>query len=201
MCFHYVNHYIPTFFCTDLEKVMKHMKEQFIQTRFHSPESDIDSVWQLLYPEHFINVLLIHHLKEWDQKDIEEIASIMQDGLTNYSDNTLLRFKNPFKFKPYHKKIETFKISDIFEKFHNEDGSIKEPKLILIDGAPGMGKTTLCKEIAYQWAKGELLKDTKMIFLLFLRDPAIQNMHNLAEYFHYLNKSAIKNQSVDLGMH
>jgi len=51
-----------------------------------------------------------------------------------------------------------------------------EPKLILIDGAPGMGKTTLCKEIAYQWANEELLKNTTIVFLLVLRNPAVQKI-------------------------
>ena len=191
------------FFCTDqavLEKLIEDMKSQFIQTRFHSPDAhDIDSIWQLLYPEHFINVLLIHHLKRRYQKDIEEIASIMQDGLTNYGDNTLFWFKNPCRLKlDHHEKIKTFKISDIFESFRNEDGSITEPKLILIDGAPGMGKTTLCKQIAYQWAEGKLLKDTKMIFLLFLRDPAVQDMHNLSDVFQYIFKFASKSLNLDV---
>ena len=190
------------FFCTDqavLEKLIEDMKSQFIKTRFHSPDAhDIDNIWQLLYPEHFINVLLIHHLKRRYQKDIEEIASIMQDGLTNYGDNTLFWFKNPCRLKLDHEKIKTFKISDIFESFRNEDGSITEPKLILIDGAPGMGKTTLCKQIAYQWAEGKLLKDIKMIFLLFLRDPAVQDMHNLSDVFQYIFKFASKSLNLDV---
>ena len=65
------------FFCTDqavLETLIENMKSQ---TRFHSPDAnDIDSIWQLLYPEHFINVLLIHHLKQRYQKDIEVLCKM-----------------------------------------------------------------------------------------------------------------------------
>ena len=169
------------------------MKAEFVQTRFHSPDGhDLDSVWQLLYPEHFINVLLIHHIKRRDEKNIEEVADIMRDGLMHYNDNRSIRFMDPI----YYQKFETFKISDMFKSFKSEDDSIKEPKLILIDGAPGMGKTTLCKEIACQWAKGELLKDTEMLFLLFLRDPAVQNMYDLSDFIQYFFK--FKQSSQDL---
>ena len=72
----------------------------------------------------------------------------------------------------------------MFESSQSENGSTVEPKLILIDGAPGMGKTALCKEIAYQWAKKKLLTDTKMLFLLFLCDPAIQKVHDLKDLIH-----------------
>ena len=40
-------------------------------------------------------------------------------------------------------------------------------KMIIIEGAPGIGKTTLCKEIAYQWATKQILTSTKL--LLFIR--------------------------------
>ena len=64
----------------------------------------------------------------------------------------------------------------------------RDPKLILINGAPGMGKTTLCKEIAYQWANKKLLIDTKVVLLLFLRDPAIHKIHDLKDFIHYFYK-------------
>ena len=56
---------------------------------------------------------------------------------------------------------------------------------ILIEGAPGIGKTVLSKEIAYQWATNKLLTFKKLVFLLFLRDPNLKNMvilENLTQY-------------------
>ena len=171
------------------------MKARYIQTRFYSPDGhDLDSVWQKLYPKHFINSLLIHHIRQRDKKVIEEVASSMRVGLMDYNDSvSTITFKNMFRLmedKLYHRKFKTIEISDMF-KFKTEDDSVIEPKLILIDGAPGMGKTTLCKEIAYQWAKGELLKDTKIVFLLFLREPGVQNMQDLNDFIQYFFK--IKN--------
>ena len=82
--------------------------------------------------------------------------------------------------------IETNRIADIFQPFQENDNSSIIPKFILIEGAPGMGKTILCKEIAYQWANQCLLKDTKLLFLIHLRDLAISNIEHLKDLIHYL---------------
>ena len=168
--------------------VANELKMQFKQKRFHSPD-DIEDIWQMLYPEHFINVLLIHHIRQRKEEDIKEVACIMRDGLAHYDDTPSFQFfEHLFALRDdqfYHKKFETSKISDMFEPFKNEDGSTLKPKLILIDGAPGMGKTTLCKEIAYRWANAELLMDSSIVFLLFLRDPGIQKIHDVKNLIHY----------------
>ena len=57
---------------------------------------------------------------------------------------------------------------------------------LLIEGAPGIGKTVLSKEIAYQWAKNTLLKFKKLVFLLFLRDPDIKNLSSLESLIEYV---------------
>ena len=127
-------------------------------------------------------MLLIHHIKRQGEKEIAEVATIMRGGIMHHHGTQIKHLLTTVDDQRYYKTFKTSKISDIFKPFQSEDGSII---LILIDGAPGMGKTTLCKEIAYQWAKGELLIDTKIVFLLFLRDPAIQRIHDLKDLIHY----------------
>ena len=182
-----------SFLCTGeniLATLVNDMKTQSNRKRFYSPD-DIDSIWQLLYPKHFINALLIHHIKQREEEEITEIATIMKQGLIHYDDKSSIKFKRYISSKdnqPFHKKFETSKISDMFKSFQIEGGAIKEPKLVLIDGAPGMGKTTLCKEIAYQWSNGKLLVGTQMVFLLLLRDPNIKKIHDLKDFIHYFYK-------------
>ena len=62
----------------------------------------------------------------------------------------------------------TKNISDLFTPKQCSDGNIFTPNVILIEGAPGMGKTMLSKEIACQWAKNTLLTSKKLLFLIFL---------------------------------
>jgi len=61
----------------------------------------------------------------------------------------------------------TKNISDVFAPVRATDGFYKDPNLILIEGAPGIGKTVLTKEIAFQWANNKLLSSKKASFYDF----------------------------------
>ena len=50
----------------------------------------------------------------------------------------------------------------------------KDPQFILIEGAPGIGKSMLLKELAYRWGNKQLLKTFKLVLLLSLRNPTVQ---------------------------
>ena len=54
-------------------------------------------------------------------------------------------------------------------------------QVILIQGSPGSGKTTLANEICRQWAKGALIQNYTLVIMLKLRDPRIVNMYSIDE--------------------
>jgi len=56
---------------------------------------------------------------------------------------------------------------------------------ILVEGVPGIGKTTLSKELAFQWANDSLFSKKNLLFLIFLRDPSISRIDGLADLVHY----------------
>ena len=106
--------------------------------------------------------------------------------LTNKYNNDLMEHLQLLaKPKKFLMTTKTNAISDIFKSFKNSDGSTIIPKYILIEGAPGMGKTTLCKEIAYQWSTNSLLNETELLFMIYLHDPNIMNINSLKDLVHY----------------
>ena len=69
--------------------------------------------------------------------------------------------------------IKTDDIVDMFQIFQPHE-ECTQPKRVLIEGRPGMGKTTYCHKIAYNWAKkrkgGESFPDVTFVLLLKCRD-------------------------------
>ena len=52
------------------------------------------------------------------------------------------------------------------------DGS--QPKCILVEGAPGVGKSTFAWKLCQKWGKGQLLQQYQLIVLLSLRDESVR---------------------------
>ena len=66
------------------------------------------------------------------------------------------------------------------------DGS--QPKVVLIEGAPGVGKTTFAWEQCRQWAEGKLLQAYSIVLLLPLRDNNIRQITSLSSLFRHSNE-------------
>ena len=80
----------------------------------------------------------------------------------------------------------TIQLEDIFkETEHQGRVTHKENegqrKVILLEGAPGCGKSTLSVYICQQWEKGQLFSQFQLVILIRLRDPAVKNAKGLAD--------------------
>ena len=60
-------------------------------------------------------------------------------------------------------------------------------KLILIEGAPGVGKTTFSWEFCRKWGRGEILQDHSLLLLLPLRDNKLKEAKTLSDLFYHPN--------------
>ena len=66
----------------------------------------------------------------------------------------------------------TKEVAEILAPLETSD----DPQFILIEGAPGIGKSLLLKHIAYRWGIQEILQKFKLVLLVCLRDPAVHQM-------------------------
>ena len=77
--------------------------------------------------------------------------------------------KHPMEFHPIAKKLD--------------DGSW--PKLILVEGAPGVGKSTFAWKLCRKWSKGKILSQYKLVVLLRLRDKHVREAKTLYDLIYY----------------
>ena len=89
-----------------------------------------------------------------------------------------------------HKK-ESIEITDILKPKHGE-----KLRFVLVEGAPGVGKSTLAWELCRRWGEMEALKQYSLVVLLKLRDEGIQNATRVADFFYHadtdLHKAVFK---------
>ena len=141
---------------------------RYKQNRFIPSVDD----WPPYHPEHYTPLTIVHHQQMRTESEVKNVAQEM--SATDIWTETQCS-------EIYNRAITN--INDLFEPFEN---TTSIPYKILIEGAPGIGKTELSKEIALQWANNSILKEKKLLFLLFARDPRIKKITKvqlLVEYF------------------
>jgi hypothetical protein len=80
----------------------------------------------------------------------------------------------------------TIDLKEAFTPVVCEGGNQIIPLKMLIDGAPGVGKTTLSRNVSCMWAKGELLKGYYwLVLLLHLRESAISKAKTIDDFFYH----------------
>ena len=147
---------------------------------------DIDE-WPPDQPSTVVNVALIHYKGSRTEQELIEISKRHKEGAPAIDE--LVK----------HSKV-TKNISKIFlagSANSPDDSGTKPPKFILIEGAPGIGKTVLAKKIAHCWAKKELLTNVKVLFLLFLRDPELHNITTPVELIQYMSGSCFNDEEAE----
>ena len=144
-----------------------HMKGRYCSMRLRKYKEEKDP-WPPIKTKSYVTLALVHQ-KELQTRQ-ETIATIY------------LRTKGHIHEIP--NTIDAKKLTNITQIFDQVSGRV--PNSILIEGHPGIGKTTLVKEICVEWSEGKLLTSDKLVLLLLLRDPNVQkitNEHGLIEHF------------------
>ncbi|XP_072182184.1 uncharacterized protein [Diadema setosum] len=70
-------------------------------------------------------------------------------------------------------KSGTSKIQITYENLLADDERGNLSKRLLVEGEGGVGKTTLCSKIAWDWCQGKILQDLDMVLVIPLRDVTV----------------------------
>ena len=116
--------------------------------------------WPPVLMKDFVNVLCIEHTDE-PEKNVTK-------HLIHGNIEKVRKTRTPIQ------------LSDIAS---TRDGS--RPKCIVVQGAPGSGKTMFSWEVCRRWGQGELLQQYPLVVLLPLRDSDIQNASSVGDIFHH----------------
>ena len=149
--------------------------------------------WPPFTPKKFTDLGYIIHKPKRTAQETERSAKLARSG--NHSSKKLMHLCDTFDSN------DNFDTNDINEdskkSIHKCDTNViieeeisniflptsKQPQVILIEGAPGIGKTMLMNEIGYRWAIDEILKDKIVLLFFSLRDPKVNEMKSIPDMF------------------
>ena len=131
------------------------------------------STWPPFHAQSFTSLALVHQKVTQLQakEDTTKIARVRATG-------------DIHKIPELTSSIKLDNIHQIFTPVTSNDQA-QCPMSILIEGHPGIGKTTLVKEMCLQWANNRLLTSDKLVLLLMLRDPNVQKITSTEQLVRY----------------
>jgi len=151
------------------------VRQLSIQTRFAIDED----AWPPNQPKDFIPVLLIHYKGQPTVKQeaaLQLAKSVQLGGIyaKHYPQDSHQSLREAL-----HNSKTTKQLVDILAPLQESD----DAQFVLVEGLPGIGKSLLLQEIAYNWAVGKLLLTFKLVLLVQLRNPAVQQVSLVADLF------------------
>ena len=162
----------------------KRVREVNIQKRL-KPDKD---AWPPDPPKTFTPLVLIQHQGDRNMKQSTAMAEFVQRGHIDEVVSVTTTDTLPTRLKldthqPLQEVLDTSKVTKEVAEILSPLETSDDPQFILIEGAPGIGKSLLLQEISYCWGKHQLLKKFKLVLLVCLRDPAVQQMTIIDDLF------------------
>ena len=136
--------------------------------------------WPPEPPKTFTPLVLIQHQGHRTLKQSTAITEFVERGhidrVVSATKTDTLRRSKLDSHQPLQEVLDTSKVTKEVAEILAPLETSDDPQFILIEGAPGIGKSLLLKHIAYRWSIQEILQKFKLVLLVCLRDPAVQQM-------------------------
>jgi len=146
----------------------------------HSANEDM---WPPDQPKSFTPLVLLHHQEQRTLKQTTEMAKLIQTGNIESVTTDLSKNLNSDETVQHvlDTSIVTKNISEILTPLEEKQENSDNQKFVLIEGAPGIGKSVLLRHVAAEWGKKLVLKMFKLVLLICLRDPNIQKAVSICD--------------------
>ena len=128
-----------------------------------------DGDWPPSIGRHESKIALIQHGRD-RLPGAKEVAQLQRDYVGGNVDRILTQ-------------KEEVGYEDIFTFENDVTGEKSKHFRMLIDGAPGVGKTVLCRRFCKDWGAGKILKQFSIVWLLHLRDEEIAKAKSIEDIF------------------
>ena len=161
------------------------------------------------FKEHKIECMTIDG-KEYKYSSIPKYAAFLKDTYSTMEGKNLAAFKlaGIKKKKINRSKMDSFTKSTIrgdkddviYKKYPMTEDEVvdwKKPRLVVIEGAPGVGKTTFSEQFCFKWSQGQRLNDHTLLVLLPLRDNRVRSAKSISDLFHHPQLQGATAQEVE----
>ena len=135
----------------------------FLKERYRELSVFPDSEWPPFIGDQYIRLALIKHPNRLPTQ--ESIREMQEDLLRGRVDKVA-------------EEKEAIDVPGIFAC----PGKGKHLR-VLVDGAPGVGKTTLCRKISKDWGCEGFLREYELVVLLHLRERQIAEAREIEDFF------------------
>ena len=153
------------------------MREVNKQTQLQVDEE----AWPPEPPKTFTPLVLIQHQGHRNLEQSTAMAEFVERGHIDKvvpvtTTDVLPKRPKLDSHQPLQEVLDTSKVTKEVTEILAPMETSDDPQFILIEGAPGIGKSLLLKHIAYRWSIQQILQKFKLVLLICLRNPAVQQM-------------------------
>ena len=137
---------------------------------YYSRPKDPEATWPPSPSKIFINLAVINREEISTEEQHKFMLATLNKGV-----DTILETKAPVEI----------------EQLMDTKPGVKQ-QCVLVEGAPGVGKTTLSWEICKRWSEGNLFMQYTLVFLLRLRDDTLQSAKTVKDLVRYVYEEQLE---------